>query len=211
MQKQIQIQKQAYVEQEEEELDPREKLRRWLECLKKVGVVMTYSYHCKRCNHVWFPKDFDAMFENAFITIDMIINFPSPKACARCKSKYWNSPPKRKTKHSSMKPITDNQAKIRERDLDKMHFFGHDMLTIKRLKTHARLYRKGIAAIFRVEKKYREVFEKQGIDTTKLDAIRKIRKSLEEYRKIDPVDYNRIKKQVDKENLEDFSKEYYGT
>jgi hypothetical protein len=86
------------------------------------------------------------------------------------------------------------------------------MLTTKRYKRHVRVYQKQILAIFRLEKKYRSVdraeLERQGIPTTAIDELIK---NLEQYRKIDPIGYNRIKKQVDKESLEEFSKEYYGT
>lgn len=209
MQKQVQILKQqAFVEEEdEEELTPREKLRRWLERLQKLGIVMTYSYHCKRCNHVWFPKEFDAIFESDTITNDYIVKYPTPKACARCKSRYWNSPPKRKTQHSSMKPIDDTQAKLRSKDLDKMRFFGHDMLTTKRLKTRMRLYRGAFAEMIKAEKKYREYYNKHGIDTTKLDIFKK---ALDTCNKVDPNGDYKVKKQMTKKDLEEFSKEYYG-
>jgi hypothetical protein len=59
-----------------------------------LGLWETWAYHCIRCNYLWFPKDFD------FRGDDKIFDMEPPKACARCKSKYWNKIPQRETKNS---------------------------------------------------------------------------------------------------------------
>ncbi len=146
MQKQVQILKQQeYVEEvDEEELSEREKLKRWLGRLKKLGIVITYSYHCNRCNHVWFPRDFDATFSSSITIGPDIAQYPRPKACARCKSRYWNLPPKRRTVYTTNKPGRFTQKELDYRDMirsinpDKMNIFGHDMLTVKRQKSMIR-------------------------------------------------------------------------
>ena len=50
---------------------------------EKLGIVITYSYHCNRCNHVWFPRDFDATFSSSITIGPDIAQYPRPKACAR--------------------------------------------------------------------------------------------------------------------------------
>ena len=48
------------------------------------------------------PKDFDAVFSSATSGGLNLISRTPPKACARCKNKYWNSPRKRKTARTSI-------------------------------------------------------------------------------------------------------------
>ena len=50
---------------------------------------------------MWFPKDYEVItFEGKDEIIDNgILNREPPKSCARCKSKYWNEDPIRKTKY----------------------------------------------------------------------------------------------------------------
>jgi hypothetical protein len=115
---------------------------RWLKRLRKLGIVMAEMYHCKRCNHLWLPKDFDASFNQTEYVARYLEHRQPPKACARCKSKLWNSPPKRKTKH------TADDAKHRDMfqniigNNDKMKLFGHDMITAQRLRLAYRKLRK---------------------------------------------------------------------
>ena len=47
------------------------------------GLVAVWAYHCYRCGYIWLPKDYDVS------EINTLARDP-PKACARCKSKYWN-------------------------------------------------------------------------------------------------------------------------
>ena len=69
----------------------------------ELGLTRTYAYHCKRCNYLWFPKDFDAdnqisnRGEGIFFVGQNIFYLEPPKACARCKSRYWREDPKRIT------------------------------------------------------------------------------------------------------------------
>lgn len=134
MQEQVQVQKEAYVE-EEDELDEREREKiRFLRYLIKKGVVVTYAYHCQRCNYLWFPKDFDAIFSNATSGGLNLIHKSPPKACARCKNRYWNSPYKRKTRRTSIQTGDFSTHKLRSyMGSDKMEFFGSDMITTKRI------------------------------------------------------------------------------
>ncbi len=48
------------------------------------SLVKTWAYHCKRCNYVWLPKDYEYGEED-----DLTDRGGRPSACARCKSKYW--------------------------------------------------------------------------------------------------------------------------
>jgi hypothetical protein len=57
------------------------------------GIWLVFAYHCQRCNYLWFPKDYDVL-----ITDDIRTMTP-PKACARCKSKYWNRIPAKIENH----------------------------------------------------------------------------------------------------------------
>lgn len=59
------------------------------------GLQRVYAYHCTRCNYLWFPKDYD--YDRTYQ--EEIFEREPPKACARCKSKQWMSPRRRKTKH----------------------------------------------------------------------------------------------------------------
>jgi hypothetical protein len=56
-----------------------------------LGLTDVMAYHCERCHYLWFPKDYD-LGEN-------ILELEPPKACARCKSRYWNKRPVRKTEN----------------------------------------------------------------------------------------------------------------
>lgn len=40
--------------------------------------VLSYEHKCKRCQHVWVSR------------------MKQPKACAKCKSAYWDVKPKQK-------------------------------------------------------------------------------------------------------------------
>ena len=155
MQKQVQVQKQAYDEEEEIDQQEREKVRKFLRYLMKKGLVVTYAYHCQRCNYQWFPKDFDAVLSSATSGGLNLIHKIPPKACARCKSKYWNSPPKRKTKHTSKETSKFSQHKLRSyMGSDKMEFFGHDMLSLKRV---AADYRATLQRMDRDEKEIKKL------------------------------------------------------
>ena len=57
--------------------------------LSEAGLKLTLAYHCNRCDYQWFPKDFDNPSLNIF---DLL----PPKSCARCKSRQWDKPRKRK-------------------------------------------------------------------------------------------------------------------
>jgi hypothetical protein len=61
------------------------------EYLKKMGLQHLFVYRCKRCDHMWLPRGYNP--------VGNILLKKPPKSCARCKSKYWNLEPKRKTKH----------------------------------------------------------------------------------------------------------------
>jgi hypothetical protein len=67
----------------------------------------TLAYHCKRCNYLWLPKDYD--FEH-----DDIMEMKPPKSCARCKSKYWRDERVRRGPISQWPsgPIVDWATKI---------------------------------------------------------------------------------------------------
>jgi hypothetical protein len=148
MNKQIQVQKQHEYVEEEEDVDEhqREKIKKWKELLRKLGLIQTVAYHCNRCNHLWFPKDFDAILASATSGGLNLIRETAPKACARCKSRYWNSPPKRKTRSSSIETTDFSAHKLRSyMGSDKMDFFGHDMLTGKRVLADIRRTKKRMA------------------------------------------------------------------
>lgn len=134
----IDILAQQILEENEEEYAR----KRWLKRLRKLGIVMAQMYHCKRCNHLWLPKDFDASFnQSEYVTRHLELKQP-PKACARCKSKLWNSPPKRKTKHTiEGAKHRDMFQRIIGND-DKIKLFGHDMITAQRLRLAYRKLRK---------------------------------------------------------------------
>lgn len=48
----------------------------------QLGLIKTLAYNCNRCNYLWFPRDYNP-------PSDDIMKMEPPKACARCKSKYW--------------------------------------------------------------------------------------------------------------------------
>lgn len=85
------------VEAMREEEEENEKKRRKL---RKKGLVITYAYHCNRCNYTWLPRDFDAVPSDPLNAGSNIIHEIRPKLCARCKSKVWDISPTRKTKHN---------------------------------------------------------------------------------------------------------------
>lgn len=53
------------------------------EYIRLNSLINTLAYHCKHCNYVWLPRDYDYEHDN-------IIRMKAPKSCARCKSKQWN-------------------------------------------------------------------------------------------------------------------------
>jgi hypothetical protein len=115
--------------------------KRWLKRLRKLGIVMAEMYHCKRCNHLWLPRYFDASFSQTEYVTRQLEHKEPPKACARCKSRLWNLPPKNKTKHTSeYKDRNILQGIIANND--KIKLFGHDMLTAQRLRLVYSLLRK---------------------------------------------------------------------
>ena len=66
------------------------------------SIVAAWCYYCKRCNYIWFPKDhsgYQTYSGKNEIIDNGILNRDPPKSCARCKSKYWNKDPIRKTKY----------------------------------------------------------------------------------------------------------------
>lgn len=65
------------------------------------SLVVAWCYYCKRCNYIWFPKDHSGYqtFGKDEIVDNGILKKEPPKSCARCKSKYWNKDPIRKTKY----------------------------------------------------------------------------------------------------------------
>ena len=69
------------------------------------GLVALWAYHCQRCGHIWLPKDYDAS------NINTLAREP-PKACARCKSKYWNK--SRRDFDEKYTSITRSAAEDRE-------------------------------------------------------------------------------------------------
>jgi hypothetical protein len=56
----------------------------------RLGLIIRLVYHCNRCNYCWLPRDYDTAYDD-------IVKMKPPKACARCKSKYWRNAPQRKT------------------------------------------------------------------------------------------------------------------
>lgn len=160
----------VYVEQEEEELE--EQLKKYIERLRKLGLkplikkglIVTLAYHCNRCNYSWFPKDFDATFQKRTITNKKLMNRAPPKACARCKSKYWNSEPKNKTPHTKKETLSEGQHKHRSEEPDKMGLFGHDMLTSKRLRAEEREIKRRLASIEKREKFLEDFCKEHDID-----------------------------------------------
>lgn len=93
--------------------------------LSKLGFKTTIVYHCNRCDYLWFPKDFDTVYKDPYLRD--IFNLPPPKGCARCKSKQWNQPRKRKRGPSI--PIAANETNT---------IINDGMLTMPRLKAAAR-------------------------------------------------------------------------
>jgi hypothetical protein len=49
------------------------------------SMVNTLAYHCKRCNYLWLPKDYEFRPDNG---VKHLLKY-MPNSCARCKSKYW--------------------------------------------------------------------------------------------------------------------------
>lgn len=76
--------------------------------------MVSYHYHCYRCNYDWFPEGFDRSPKDIINTdygnVDLFFREP-PKSCARCKSKSWNSEyMKRKRKGARL----DSYGRIKE-------------------------------------------------------------------------------------------------
>ncbi|MGH9982056.1 MAG: hypothetical protein ACRD6U_10945 [Nitrososphaeraceae archaeon] len=65
------------------------------------NIVAAWCYYCKRCHYIWFPKDHSGYqtYSREKIIDEGILDRAPPKSCARCKSKYWNKDPIRKTKY----------------------------------------------------------------------------------------------------------------
>jgi hypothetical protein len=61
---------------------------------EKFGIKQAFVYHCNRCDYLWLPKDFDVYGQHR--KSQDIFNLVPPKVCARCKTKLWNKPRKRK-------------------------------------------------------------------------------------------------------------------
>ena len=114
----------------------------------KLGLTQTWAYHCLRCNYLWFPKDFDAFTYNTAFGGRNIFFRKSPKSCARCKSKYWKSLPKRKTKHTPD---------------PKKGVYGHDMLTTKRIRAEQREIIRCLAELDKREKFLDDYCKKRNI------------------------------------------------
>ena len=76
---------------------------------KALGLKAVLAYHCKRCNYLWFPRDYEISEKN-------IIQITPPKSCARCKSKYWNKKPQRKIKYRYGGPVAGARAYFRTQD-----------------------------------------------------------------------------------------------
>lgn len=47
------------------------------------GLMLMWVYNCLRCGYLWLPRSYDP-------TTQDIETMDPPKACAKCKSKYWN-------------------------------------------------------------------------------------------------------------------------
>lgn len=131
---------------DEEEAQVRRK--RYL-LLKKLGLITTLVYHCQRCNYLWLPKDFDAQFSDYGSIYETIANLVPPKACARCKSRQWNKEPVRNTKRTVAVP--EKYDSLGFTTFDKIDNFGHNMLTLKRLKAHKRIIDKKIRELEKAE------------------------------------------------------------
>lgn len=77
---------------------------------EKLGLRNLWAYHCNRCNYVWFHKDFDMSrdrYELGKRKIEIVSDFGEDlfyrepqRACARCKSRYRNTLPTRKTENT---------------------------------------------------------------------------------------------------------------
>ena len=76
---------------------------------RDLGLYAVLAYHCKRCNYLWFPRDYEISEKN-------IIEITPPKSCARCKSKYWNKKPQRKIKYRYGGPVAGARAYFRNQD-----------------------------------------------------------------------------------------------
>ena len=162
----MQVEGQKEYSQEEEDLDEQEleKIRKLRRILRKKGLFITYAYHCNRCNYAWFPKDFDAIFSSVTSGGLNLIRQTPPKSCARCKSKYWNSPPKRKTSRTSIETTEFSTHKLRSMmGSDKMEFFGHDMISPKRILADYRRTSRRIAEDSKEIKRLKEFAKKKGI------------------------------------------------
>lgn len=76
---------------------------------KELGLKAVLAYHCRRCQYLWFPRDYEIVEKN-------IIEITPPKSCARCKSKYWNKKPQRKIKYRYGAPVAGARAYFRRQD-----------------------------------------------------------------------------------------------
>jgi hypothetical protein len=126
-----------------------EELEKFRKKIRKRGLIITEAYHCQRCNYVWLPKDFSVKLISDYTTDDGLMNRTGPKACARCKSKYWNSPPKRKTRHTYTYEGSEERY--------------HDMYTSKNLRAAYRRLTRQVAEHDKRIKHLQELAKKSGI------------------------------------------------
>jgi hypothetical protein len=112
--------------------------------MESMGLRLTFSYHCNRCDYQWFPKDFDIIGESRKM-ID-IFNIQAPKACARCKSKQWTK--LRKRKRVFKYPIPDNVK-------------NDGMLTVPRIKAAYRNTKRLEAYMRKIVPNFDEEYQKR--------------------------------------------------
>lgn len=132
----------AAKEEEESEIG------KWKKKMREKGIVLVDAYHCQRCDYVWLPRDFSIGGTYNVISDDRLLRMTPPKVCARCKSKQWNLPPKRKTKH------------IFDCTCGEKH---HDMFTTKNVRAAYRRYVRDIAEQDKRIKYLEEFAKKKGI------------------------------------------------
>jgi hypothetical protein len=130
--------------------------------LKRLGIVVTLVYHCKRCNYLWLPKDFDAFSDEIGLVDEYLKKMVPPKACARCKSKYWNQSPRRNTSHA--KEDSKFHKFRRLSGYDKLEVFGHDMVSTKRILARHRVLEKRRLELEKAKEDLRDKAKICGID-----------------------------------------------
>jgi len=108
---------------------------------------------------VWFPRFFDPNFDDREFIYQLMTREP-PRECARCKSKYWNKEPVRKTQYT----IAKTGTKIdKYREDDKLELFGHDMLTRKRLLAQKAKIDKAKHDLEMSQNQFNELMKKLGV------------------------------------------------